>query len=56
MTEHHVTWACEIDAASPVEAARKALTMLQDPSSIANVFTVDGEEVDLYLVDHGHLP
>lgn len=54
--EYHVTWACEIDAESPVDAARQALAILRDPESIANVFTVDGDEVDLFVVEHGHLP
>ena len=53
-----VTWSIDIDADSPVEAARKALAIHRDPESIADVFTVQActdsgtpcaepEEIDL---------
>lgn len=37
---YRVTWEIDIDAASPREAAEKALHIQRDPDSIATVFTV----------------
>ncbi|MDQ0847778.1 hypothetical protein [Streptomyces sp. V1I6] len=40
MPEYHVIWEIDLDAADPVEAARKALTIQRNPTSWATVFTV----------------
>lgn len=46
MPSYNVTWDIEIDADSPEEAARKALLIQRDPTSMAQVFDVsDGEEI-----------
>jgi hypothetical protein len=37
---HRVLWEIDIDADTPVEAARKALAIHRDPESIATVFDV----------------
>jgi hypothetical protein len=42
-----VKWEIDIDAATPQEAAQKALEIQRDPDSIATVFEVDGVHVDL---------
>jgi hypothetical protein len=53
MTEYHVVWAIDLDAESPADAARKALTIQRKRDSIATVFTVAampagaGLEIDL---------
>lgn len=51
--EYRVTWYIDIYAASPEDAARRALEIQRDPESIATIFDValDGEPaetVDLY--------
>jgi hypothetical protein len=57
MPEFRVTWACDIDAATAVEAARKAVEMIADPKSIAHCFHTrtkdqrDGRHVDLDQID-----
>ena len=40
MALYDVTWNMPIEAASPFEAARKALAIHRDPESIASVFVV----------------
>ena len=40
MTEYHVTWEIDLDAASPQEAAEHALAIQRDPDSAATVFDV----------------
>lgn len=37
---YRVLWEIDIDAGTPVEAARKALAIQRDPESIATVFDV----------------
>lgn len=45
--EYLVEWEIEITAASPRDAARRAMEIQRDPQSRATVFTVDGETIDL---------
>lgn len=40
MARYVVTWVIDIDADSPVDAAKEAQTIQRDPSSLATVFTV----------------
>lgn len=40
MTEYTVSWACEIDADDPQQAAEKALEMIQQADTWGHVFTV----------------
>lgn len=40
MTDYRLVWEIDIDAASPLEAAKEALAVMRDPSSIATVFDV----------------
>jgi hypothetical protein len=40
MAEYLVTWQIDIEAASPLEAARKALAIHRKPDSIATIFEV----------------
>jgi hypothetical protein len=47
MKEYKVSWEIDVLAASPREAAEKALAIHRDPGSIATVFNVGGEEIDL---------
>lgn len=47
MTEYHVTWTIELDADSAEDAAKNALAIHRDSSSLATVFTVNGEQIDL---------
>lgn len=51
MNEYTVTWAIDIDADTPEEAAKEAMAIQRDPDSIATVFMVsDGKtttKVDL---------
>ena len=47
MPEYTVVWRMPIEANSPEEAAAKALQIHRDPDSIATVFEVDGQEIDL---------
>jgi hypothetical protein len=49
-----VTWQIDLPAATPVEAARKALAIQRSPESLATVFTVrlaDGTEVTVDLAE-----
>lgn len=46
---HYVTWAIEVWADTPLDAAKEALTIQRDPESIATAFEVDGELVDLLI-------
>lgn len=43
-----VKWEIELDADSPIDAAIKALAIQRNPESIATVFSVNGEEIDLW--------
>ena len=51
--DYTVTWAIEIAASSPEDAARQARAIQRDPASRAGYFTVtddtDGEETGVYL-------
>lgn len=38
---YHVTWAIEIEADTPLEAAQQARAIHQNPSSIATVYLVE---------------
>lgn len=48
---YHVTWEIDIGAASPKEAAEKALAIQRDPGSLATVFDVADEAGNLTRVD-----
>lgn len=50
MKEYKVIWEMLIEAETPVDAAKRALEIHRDPESWANVFTVDGEFIDLMEV------
>jgi hypothetical protein len=43
MPEYRITWEMDIDADSPIDAARQALKIQRDPDSIANVFDITDE-------------
>ncbi|MEV6655313.1 hypothetical protein [Streptomyces sp. NPDC051219] len=43
MPECHVTWEIDLNAADPVDAARKALVIQRNAASWATVFTVHGD-------------
>lgn len=48
MSEYLVTWAIDIDADGPEEAAARALIIQRDPESVALQFEVkDGEGVTI---------
>ncbi|MBM4654026.1 hypothetical protein GS896_27640 [Rhodococcus hoagii] len=47
MPEFNVVWEMDIEADSRREAAEKALAIHRNPESIATVFSVDGQTVDL---------
>jgi hypothetical protein len=47
MPEYTVVWRINIEADSPREAAMEALRIHRKPDSIATVFEVDGQEIDL---------
>lgn len=47
MEEYRVTWTIELSASSPRAAAKKALKIQRDKHSLATVFVVDGEQIDL---------
>jgi hypothetical protein len=47
MDEYRVVWTIELTARSPRAAAEEALKIQRDPSSLATVFVVEGEEIDL---------
>ena len=57
MTEYYIEWRIELEADSPEDAARKALAIQRDHTSIyAQVFHVgtEGEEleqIDLHQID-----
>jgi hypothetical protein len=42
--EFHIVWTIDLDAESPIEAARLALKMMRDEHSTATVFTVVNSE------------
>lgn len=44
MTEYIVTWQMDIEAESPLEAAKEALRIHRDPASIATIFTVQEKD------------
>ena len=48
---YHVTWEIDIGAASPKEAAEKALAIQHDPDSLATVFDVADEAGDITRID-----
>lgn len=63
MNSYFVQWFIDLDAASPEDAARKALAIQRDPTSLATVFSViehdsDGTAVtvDLSDLDNGGDP
>jgi hypothetical protein len=50
--EYRVRWEIDIDAETPEEAAREARKCIQDPGSIATIFSVvdkDGRETTVDL-------
>jgi hypothetical protein len=51
MTTYHVIWEIDLDAETPKEAAKKALSIHRDPDSIATVFHVCDEYGNLDQVD-----
>jgi hypothetical protein len=59
MPEFHITWEIDVTAADPVEAARKAFSLVRKPDSSANCFDViphddsTGESVRVDLEEHG---
>lgn len=59
MTTYTVTWHIDLPAASPGEAARQALAIHRDPTSIATCFEVrpkddeHGQPVTIDLMDSG---
>ena len=44
MTEYLVQWTIEIQADSPEDAARQALALQRDPSSLTACFQVAGDD------------
>jgi hypothetical protein len=44
MTSYRVSWAVDVDADTPEEAARLTLAMQRDPAGIATVFDVQPEQ------------
>jgi hypothetical protein len=50
MNEYIVTWAVNLSADSPADAARKALEMQRDPDSLALVFDVYQEHAPSVLI------
>jgi hypothetical protein len=56
MTSYSVNWRIDIEAESPVEAARQALEIHRDPGSLATVFEVydeDGHHTSVDLLETG---
>ena len=51
MQTYNVTWEIEIIATSPEEAAKEALKIQRDPTSIATVFEVWGENGENHKID-----
>jgi hypothetical protein len=49
--EFKINWKIEIDAETPLDAAREALRVQRDSGSTATVFEVTDENGDLFLVD-----
>ena len=49
--EYLVTWDIEITAENPIEAARQALAVQRNPDSMATVFHVNGERIDLDAIE-----
>lgn len=45
-TKYLVGWTIDIEAESPVDAAKQALAIQRNPNSIATVFTVHREGAD----------
>lgn len=43
MNRYVVTWTIDIEADTPVEAARAALEIQRDPESTAMVFSISGD-------------
>ena len=50
-TDYTVVWTIELSARTPKAAAEKALAIQRDPKTMATVFEVDGEQIDLSLSD-----
>ena len=48
MPEYRVVWEIDLDARNPKEAAREALKILRDPSSLALFFTTFKYKDGLY--------
>ena len=51
MTAYSVSWRIDIEAESPVEAARQALEIHRDPNSTATVFDIYDEDGNHTCVD-----
>jgi hypothetical protein len=52
MSEYKVSWEININANSPLNAAKEALIIMQDTGSIANQFYIQDEETeDIFSVD-----
>ncbi len=51
LKKYLVTWEIDIEASTPEEAARKALEIQRDPSSIALVFVVKERDKPDVTVD-----
>ena len=47
MQTYRVKWDIDIQADTPREAAQKALEIQRDPESIATMFDVEGEIIDI---------
>jgi hypothetical protein len=56
MPEFNVTWEINLDADSPQDAAKKALEITQDQSSLATVFSVTDQAGNQTKVDVRELP
>lgn len=41
MPQYHVIWEIHLDAESPEDAARQALSIHRDPQSIATMFSIE---------------
>jgi len=51
MPEYHLVWEIDLTADSPLEAAKEALDVQRDLSSVASVFTVTDEDGNVFEVD-----
>lgn len=49
--EYHVTWEIDMEASTPVEAAKAAWDAMRAIDSMANVFTVNGPDALQIRVD-----